>query len=226
MAELFTKITAESAGTSPYEFSSVTVETDNVFAPSTDQAAAGSYSYKAAYGGTNDQCYGRENFSESGTVYIIAQIYIPSTFQIPAGYNYTLTLLDGNSFITYFRIRRESGQDVPNTFYVSTRGGTSGNISGFATDEWLTVKMWYKAATTGNTDGESKIWIGDTEQYSSSHNTTYLADNVRFGEWASTNVPDSGSAIYYDEIEGYDAIPSTGSIVPIILAMNHFNGGM
>jgi hypothetical protein len=212
MANLFTKITAESAGSTPYEFSSVTVETDNVFAPSTEQAAVGSYSYKAAYGGTNDVCFGRKNFSESNTAYIIARIYIPSTFQIPVGTtNYTLTLCDGNTYLFNFRIRRETGQDAPNTLYASVRGTASSNISGFATDSWITMKMWYKAATTGNTDGEAKIWIGDTEQYSSSHNTTLLPDNIKVGEWYSTNVPESGSAIYYDEIEGMDAIPSGGT---------------
>lgn len=228
MADLFTKITAESAGSSPYEFSSVTVETDNVFAPSTEQAYAGSYSYKAAYGGTNDQCYGRKDFSESNTAYIIARIYIPSTFQIPVGTNYTLTLCDGNTYLFHFWIIRETGHDAPNTLYANARGGSYGNISGFATDSWITMKMWFKTATTGNKDGEAKIWIGDTEQYSSSHNTTFLPDNIKVGGWASANVPESGSAIYYDEIEGYDAIPSGGtSIVPLIMqSMNQFNGGM
>lgn len=229
MAELFPKITAESAEATPFEFSSITIETDNSFEPSTDQAHSGSYSYKAYYGGTNDVCNGRRNFTESTTVYIVAYLYIPASYNFPVGSSHAISMLDGNSILVELRLRRVTGQDYPTTFYESVRSGTSGNISGFATAQWLKIALWYKSATTGNTDGESQIWVNDTSVFSAAHSTTFLPDNVRFSEtgFSGTSVPVTGSAIYFDDIEGNTGIPSNGSKVPIIMQyMNQFNGGM
>lgn len=216
MAELFAKITTESAGTTPYEFSSVTTETDNTFAPSTDRAYSGSYSYKSAFGGTNDAAYGRKNLSAAYSgVYLRTQFYISSDFNFSAAARMTfLALSNSSNIFAEMRIRRDSGQSAPNTWvYKISQLGTEGAFTtGFAFGSWVKVALWYKAATSGNTDGELKVWIGDSLVIDITHTYTGAINNIRVGgECGVTGGIPSAGAFYFDEIECFDAIPSSSS---------------
>lgn len=222
MAELFTKITGESAGSSPYEFDTITTETGNTFTPSTDQAYAGSYSYKAGFGASTDAAYGRKNLSTVySSVYLRTQFFITSDFNFSSAARITtIALANGSNIFTELRIRRDSGQSAPNTWvYKITQLGTEGAFTtGFSLGSWIKVAIWYKAATSGNTDGEVKIWIGDTLAIDVTHTYTGTINNARVGgECGISGGTPSAGAFHFDEIECFDAIPSGSSSLPAII---------
>jgi hypothetical protein len=211
MADLFTKITAEGPpASSPYEFSSITVETDNTFAPSTDQAHAGSYSYKAYFGGTSgsNQCYGSKTFTESMTARVKWWFRFNSTLNvsniIPA------SLLDNGTVLIYPRMSYSSGYAIDRIYYTTDAGTSYAGVSvSLAADTWHSIEFFYKTASSdGANDGEYWVKVNDTVVASATgmDNDTRIADRTQAGN-TGAGVPATGSIIYIDDGEGKDAVP-------------------
>ena len=227
MADLFTKITAESAGSSPYEFNSVTVGTDNTLAPSNDRGYAGSYSYKYTSGGSASDCYGMKTFSDQDEVYIRGRLYIVSGFNLASTTRYSTALRidDGSTVLVHLAIRRASA-DTPDRWMVGGQGlTTTYATTNFSFSAWHKLEIYWKAGT--GSDGIVRVWVDDSLIFEATGLalSSYACDRLKVGMTGHT--PVSGSIYYLDEIEGMDAIPSSGSVVPRIMqAMNQFNGGM
>jgi hypothetical protein len=238
MANLFTTITAESAGTSPYEFDSITVEADNTFAPSTEQAYAGSYSYKAGFGGTSgsNSIDTYKTYTATSLAYVICRFRINDAMTMASASTLVpASLRGGTAARLYLRLSCSTGGVVIlNRVYYSTDSGDANYVdldgSTVSKDTWHTLILYYKTATAaGANNGEYSVKLDGTVLSSSTSldNDTKTCSRFTCGN-SGAGVPSSGSAIYFDNIEGYDAIPSGGaSIVPLIMqSMNQFNGGM
>jgi hypothetical protein len=227
MAELFAKITAESAGSSPYEFNAVTVEADNTFAPSTDQAYAGSYSYKAAFGGTNNLASAYKGFTATGAAYLKLYMYVHPNTTFP--YTGTVYLFNmGNDNTGYCYVRLVNGV-FDRLYHWDDSGSAYTAISNGPTlteGEWHCIELYYKAATSdGANDGISWFKFDGTSYGNKTDldNDTRTINRINVGQIGG-DVPASGSAIYFDEIEGYDAIP-TGSTGGLLVGASALVGG-
>lgn len=202
MADLFTKITAEGPpASSPYEFSSITVETDNTFAPSTDQAHSGSYSYKAYFGGSNDDCYGRRNYTALDTPYVKFAVYIDSSFAFSDTSNRYLHILTLGT--TRIGIVGASSA-TPNRWRIHDGTNLSTSTTNFSIDAWHVIEIEY---VSGSGSGIFRVWIDGTLIHEYTNLT--LADSIaytRIGGYTSYT-PVAGSILYFDDIEGKDAVP-------------------
>lgn len=210
MAELFTKITAESAGSSPYEYNSVTISSGNAFAPSTDQAEAGSYSYKSSFGGADSAAYGTEIFGDQDEVYISFWFWRDSAFNMQAQYRYSFLfmLLDGGTELVNIAFRRQSGA-VIDCYQIGGQDLTwTYPTSELHTGQWQHLEVYYRIGSSG--DGICRVWIDDTLMFEDTgvQNASYMPDRIKVG--GDGHAPVDGSICYYDQIEGMDAMPSIG----------------
>lgn len=213
MAALFTKITAEDAGSTPFEFSSVDLEADNTFAPSDEQAQAGTHSYKAGFGGTNNGITVTETFGDQASVYIKFYFWLNSTL------NNSIQIMginDGAQVIAYMAMGYAAPNVGPTRFYhYNDAGAAYTAISGvvLAREQWNKLEIYYKHATApGANDGEAWLKLNDDilASVTGQDSDTRIPDRLQIGALGS-NTPQNGSAIYFDEIEGYDAVPSPPS---------------
>jgi hypothetical protein len=213
MADLFTTITAESPGASPYEFDSVTVESGNSFEPSTDVAHGGSYSYKCGFGASNDGAYAFKEFnSGSSSVYISFYIYLASGLNWPYG--------DNNGYIAYLfesahgtvaiglRVYDSNSDGVPDQWRVMGQDlSQTDSSTNFSLGAWHHIEMWYEA---GSGDGVVRVWVDDDLIFEDTSVTnTYTYEYLRIG--ISGGIFGSGDAVYYDDISGADEMPSGGT---------------
>lgn len=232
MADLFSKITGESAGSTPFEFTSVTEDSGNTFAPSTDWAAAGSYSYEADFSGSGRNSYGWKAFTSANRteIYLKFSLLIGSTFSMDAWSSVGIFSIAEDWFSQCVILMLYSnGSSTPAGFELRGNGITATDwTAGFATNTEMEIEIYWKYGTGATT--ECWVKIDGTERYNSTTITSAITSNdgIFVGGALVYNIGMGGS-IYYDEIEGYDAIPSgsTQSPVPIIMqSMNQFNGGV
>jgi hypothetical protein len=213
MASLFTTITAESPGTTPFEFSSVSVESGNTFAPSSTQAHGGSQSYEAAFGGSNDGAFAwREFTSASNEVYISFWIYISSDFSFQYGdsYGYICIIMEsahGANPITIQLYSTTAG--APDRWRVTGVDLTqTDSATNFSLGAWHNIEMYYLAGASEN--GIARVWVDDDLIFEDTAVTSdYLPDYVRIGY--SVGAVAAGSEIYFDDISGEDEIPAGGT---------------
>lgn len=227
MADLFTKITGESAGSSPYEFNTVTADSGNSFAPSTDYAQAGSYSYKAALAGTNLSAYGIKTFSTaSASAYVKAYIYISSAWNYSTSGRYTsvLVLRTSSYAVLSLCVLRPAGQAAPTRWQVYDRANTTTTTTGFSLGAWHKVEMYWQRGTSGN--GIARVWIDDNliHEYTTLTTVAQDAASLRIGS-VDDYAPTVACAVYVDEIEGMDAMPSSGSTGGLLVGASALVGG-
>lgn len=236
MANLFTTITGESAGSSPYEFDSITVEAGNTFAPSTEQAYAGSYSYKAEFGGTSGSNLidAYKSYTATSLAYVICRFRINDAMTMASASTLVpASLTGGNSPRLYLRLScSTSGVVTLNRVYYTNDNSdvNYANLDGstLSKDSWHTLILYYKTATaSGANNGEYSVTLDGTVLSSSTSldNDTKTCSRFYCGN-SGPGVPSSGSAIYFDNIEGYDAIPSGVSIGTLVGASALVGGGV
>lgn len=226
MASIFDKITAESAGDSPFEFYSVYFEADNTFAPSTEQHQTGSYSYKAGFGGTNNTIIAEERFGDQAAVYIRFHFMLNSTLNCGTQ---IFGINDGAQVICYVSFGYASPNIGPTRFYhYNDAGAAYTSISGVVLerDQWHKMEVYYKHSTApGADDGAAWVKINDDTLASvtSQDSDTRIPDRLQLGHLGSAT-PQNGSAIYFDEIVGYDEDtptdpeePTGGLQIPVII---------
>jgi len=223
MADLFTKITSESAGASPYEFTAVTVEAGTTFAPSTDDKYAGSYSYKAAFDGSDNSAYGSKSFTENKSCYFKFYFKFNTGFAIPGdiaiflGRDSTTNIIYFyiNSSLSLYRLQHRIDSGAAYTDPASPPTITL--------NEWHCIELYYKSASAaGANDGEAWIKYDGTTIASATEldNDTIACDNFRVGNTLTT-VPGAGSIMFFDDIEGLDAVPGGGAVAGAVLYYHH-----
>ena len=225
MASLWTKKTAESAGSSPYEYDSLTIGSGNTIAPSTDQAAAGSYSYKVTLGGTSRDARMTENFSTVTEFYRKFRVYIDSISfaAYESGYICTLTTGDYGTLLLGLKVGRAGGTAVDRWYTVGQGLANQDSTTNFSFDAWHTVEVYWKQ---GSGSAIHRVTIdGTVIREQTTGTSANSATQSAIGHIGGDNP--TGGTLYFDEDEAYDAIPSSGSVVPRIMqAMNQFTGGL
>lgn len=222
MADLFTMITGESAGSSPYEWGSISVESGNDFAPSTEQAYAGSYSYKASFGGSNDGAYAFKAFTDASVVYISFYVFMSSGLKFPYGDSlaYIAYIFDSDSgnVVIGLRVRDSNSDGVPDSWRVTGLDLTTTDAStNFSLSAWHKIEMYFEAHASA---GIARVWVdGSLILEDTGVADAYTPDNLRIG--VSGGIFRSGDAIYFDNISGADSMPSGASIVPLV---RHYQG--
>lgn len=214
MAEIIALMTAEEGGSTPWSWSSITEEAGNTFAPSTDQAYAGSNSYEAALGGSNDAAYGTRTFTAATTVWGKFYIYIPSTFAFADTsnrYGYFYRLQAGANYLIAIAFRGLTSA-TPNQWQIEDRTNLNRFTTNFSTDAWHLVKFqWVKGATA---DAIVRVWIDGTlvhEYTNLTHN--YNADRIYGGMYQATGAaPLTGSSDYIDNLGLWDSDPDASTV--------------
>ncbi len=212
MADLFTIITAETPGASPYEFSAVIVEADNTFAPSSAQAHSGSQSYEVAFGGSNDGAFAWREFSAaSNEVYISFWIYISSdfTFQYGDSYGFIAMLMESNTGQNPLVLQLYSTTNgAPDRWRVTGVDVTqTDSATNFSLGAWHHIEIRWLAGAAEN--GIGCVWVDDDLIFEDTALTAdYSVDYVRIGY--SGGAVAAGSEIYYDDISGADEMPTGG----------------
>ena len=227
MATLFTKITAEGAGASPYEFVAVNLAGSNTFAPSTTQAESGSYSYETAYSGTSAIANAYESFTAAGEIYVKFQMYLSADFAMVGAWGcQNLVKINDGQYHPLLRLAICSGgSTTPYRWYITGTNITDAySTSEVTLGAWQEVEMYWKYDAGGN--GEYYVKIDGTTLASDDGLAfTYTTgDRIYIGGSDEYSRAASGSEVYYDEIEGYDEIPSSGTAYEIAGSINAVSG--
>lgn len=213
MAELFSKITAESGGSTPWEWYSVTTEADNSVSIDTTTPLSGSGSYRCDFGGTNEACYFEERWTAADEIYIKYKFYLDSGFNIGAYGESRIMFLMSTDYAGVFTLRLWSGANgAPYQWRIYGDNITTvSTTTNFSLGETHEIELYWKYGT-GDADGEYWIKIDDDEIASQSEVsfTQNSVSRLRVGLVAQ-NKPESGDYILIDDVEGYDAIPSGGA---------------
>ncbi|MBN2042006.1 MAG: hypothetical protein JW864_18365 [Spirochaetes bacterium] len=209
---MFDKIQAESGGTTPWEFDTASIGADNTQEISSEQTYSGTNSYKFSFGGTEIGYLDKYLDDDLNICYAKFKVYIDSAtaFQSKA-YNYIFGL-NSNSWQTLggIGVRADSNYD-PYAWYVRTyTGGYTDAITSttnFLMDEWHTIELYWNGSGEGTANGIFQVWVDGTliADYSNIDVSSYSTiDRFRLGNvlWG---VFESGSILYFDDIEGGDA---------------------
>jgi len=201
--ELFL-INGEDAGTTPWEFDSITNEGSNVFTLDSDATHRGTNGYSVTFDGTNNDCYAVKAFDVSqDEVYVRGYVYIDSGFTLPE-YQTTqlLTIRDGSTLLADIRIRRgASGSGVPTQWQIRGQDITSTtSTTNFSLGAWHCIEAHWKAGT--GADGGVELWVDGNSAFSEMDNnlTVYSADDITIGTYWEA-VPANGDYLYFDDIK-------------------------
>jgi hypothetical protein len=210
----------------------ITEEGSNNFSIATGAKAHGTYGYQFAFDGTNNICAFSKSFTAGADIYARLYFYIPSAFAMTNSYLDIFRLYEGTVYLAYARFINSSGTISLQRLYYRTNSGTAYvSISGAITrDAWHYIELRYKSDASA---GIVEIWYDGTKKAEATGLATssYQTAGITAGQ-TEAGVPTTDSPFYIDDIKvdssyiGAYADVSSGSIVPIILAMNHFNGGM
>lgn len=215
MAQIGSTLTAETGDLSEYD--STTVETDNTLEASTDQAYAGSYSFKSSFGGTNEGCYGEKVFTEGSERWTTCRVYVPSALNFGSTFQYMnfLNIVDGTISVAEIGVYRYSESTVER-WRCYDRTNTTSTVTNYSADTWHYIKIQF---VQGDGTGIARIWVDGTliHEYTDLAYPSYLCDRIRAGG-TSGNAPSTGS-IFIDNIKFYDSDPDAGgTIIPILTA--------
>ena len=216
----------------------VTEEGSNIFSIATGAKAHGTYGYNFAFSGNDGEndCNFYKSFTAGADIYMRFYLYIPSAFDCNqgaqltfGGLHYAKTAVAAKPYF----LRDASGNiNLYRFYYYTNTGITNAAITPttITRDTWHYMEMRFKS---GAGDGVVTLWMDGSEIVSVTDltNNNYQAGYASAGNITGA-IPTASSEFYIDDIKidslsiGAYADEATGSIVPIILAMDHFNGGM
>ena len=177
----------------------------------------------ASLAGTNRDAYGTENFTAVTEFYAKFYVYIDAlAYNVnDSGYLCTLTTGDNGTLLLGLKAGRAKLIGGVDRWYTVGQGLTSADTTtNFSFDAWHKVELYWKQ---GSGSAVHRVTIdGTVIREQTTGTSTASATQFNVGHIGGDNP--TGGTIYYDEIEGYDAIPS---VVPRIMqAMNQFTGGL
>lgn len=201
-------IDGESAGSTPWEFDSISESGSNTFALSSAAANNGSYGYKLTWDGTNEGCYATKDqaFSTPNDFYLRFYIYIPSGQTIDSsGYLGLMNLVDFTTYAVYSYIKAD-GTGTPERWRFVLQGITSyESNTNFTMDAWHYVEVHYVQSSTV---GGIQVWVdGDSIIDDLTNDTSgagWEIDSVQFGDNAGRSIgtfDTNGDYIYLDDIK-------------------------
>ena len=170
-------IDGEAAGTTPWEWTSLTEEGSNTFALDPNAKNNGVNGYKATLDGTNDLCYGEKSIAGTpSTIYIRGYFYFPSS-NYPysqagtARYFNLCAIRSATQDLALLRITAGSSGITKTIFYYRTDTTLNQALSGsISTGAWHYIELYYKIHASS---GEASLWIdGSLETAKTGLNTS------------------------------------------------------
>lgn len=195
----------EDAGSTPWEFDSVTNEGSNVFSLQAGAKNNGTYGYSIVFDGINNDCYALKAFaSAKNEVYVRAYVYIDSTLVIPAwGVLGLFSIRDGTTILCKAWVRNNTGSAaVPNTWRVGGQDLTTVlSATNYSTDTWHYIELHWKKGS--GADGGAQVWVdGDSILNEFDNNlTAYAADDIMIGTQFDALPAANGDFLYFDDIK-------------------------
>jgi hypothetical protein len=194
----------EDAGSTPWEFGSLTQEGSNIFALDAAAADHGSYGYRASFDGTNEGCYATKSYTNQTDLYFRFYVRINSGFNCTEEGEVTLLSWYVGGSITARITIYASGSTTPNRFiYYVDWAGQKESSTGFAIGSWIRVEV--RLVVHASTGG-MLVWVNGTQivdaKLALTYNTSDYAHNTLYvGNRTGLAVPGSGDSIDFDDIK-------------------------
>ena len=214
----------EEAGTTPWEFASITDAGSADFSLSDAAEHNGTYGYRYTSGGNANPAYGVYTWTNTDKTeyWVRFYIYIASGYALnqqtfPA---YLVKLLDGSTVVCEFGIRG-NGQTTPNEWGFGLPAALQyGTANNFSLDAWHLIEI--KCLVDGENGGVACYIDGSLFKQDLDQAFSLYADTMHMGYYATSYIA-SGGTVDYDDIVGSETQPGaysddeSGSAVPIIL---------
>lgn len=219
MAEFF-NITAETPGSSPYEFTALNDTGDNTITPTSDQAMSGSQSYAFEYDGVDYRGSAQKAMTQGAAT----DLYFVTNMRIKAGSTaganalcIVLRLDDGYSLFAAGRLVHDaSGVPIGWASYSASLGSSDVYYTGFATDTWHRLELH---AVISATVGGYEFRVNGETVYTSAMDADTSAwdlDKIIIGNHDSGKLPANGSIYYFDNFAGRDTDWYGASLEPAV----------
>lgn len=193
-------IDGEDAGSTPWEFDSLTEDDSCTIALDSDAKHEGTYGYKILFDGVGDTAQGEYAFAEQTEMYVRFYIYIPSTFNLENTWDLegTFHLLDGVSTLAQFGLS-SMGATTPVRWAWAYEFSWSYDDTNFATDTWHYVEIRF---LNDGASGGIEVWVdGDKIGTDLDQDTSAdKPDNMQIGGLAGSISP-NGDFFYIDDIK-------------------------
>jgi len=228
-------IDGEDAGSTPWEFDSITNDGSCTFAIDATAKNNGSYGYKASYDGTNRNCYGVVNLSDPSTIYVRGYVYIPSAFEMGGTYETCVLfyLFDGTTDIIVLSAYCHGTTSMARWHKISEVSGVdeeTDSVTNFSTDAWHYLEIKFVAGTGSDgivecrCDGDTLFGGADTGL-----STSALAPEALYvGNYSERGQePANGAYMYFDDIKAsasdwVGAYSEAGGGVSVPVMQNHY----
>ena len=209
-------IDGESAGSTPWEFDSLSEEGSNTVALAAAAKNNGDYGYKITFDGTNDYAYGIKTFVEQTELYVRLYVYFPAGLDLGGAYanHFILRLFDGGTYIAGLGVRSTlSTPSTPNQWYFDYRFA-AGYAAGLTTNTWHYIEIRFlQHGSAGGAEG----WINGDAIFSDVNQAEAAAvDTIHVGAPGGGSIPGAADYLYIDDIKAdtsYIGAYSVGGIV-------------
>ena len=201
-------IDGEDAGSTPWEFDSISEAGSMTLALDSNNPNNGTYAYRVTFDGSSEQAYGTVSFSPNvDEIYLRFYLYVPSTTTGGNWQNaYIVRMLDNSPFAALVQFYIRTGGD--GAFYswgwIIDQGGSSTSTTNFSTDEWHYVEIhWVSDASVGGAtikvDGDTLV--ADEDQDTSANDL----NNIRIGiDPNGSFTGGNGHTLDFDDIKAAD----------------------
>jgi hypothetical protein len=197
-------IDGEDAGSTPWEFDSLTEEGGNTFALDAGAAIHGSNGYKVTFAGSDTDCFAVKSFVAQTNVYVRYYINFAAWSAADFEIFQFAPIRDGTSnlIITRFTYRTATSKFNFSVYFQHNAAQPSVfNENGLIDiNKEYCIEVQYKKGGIGT--GGYSIWVNEIlkgSDFTTYDTTNYDPDNVQIG-CDALNIPDAGSIIYFDSI--------------------------
>ena len=206
-------IDGEDAGSTPWEFTSITEPGSNVFDLNAGAANNGSYGYRAYFEGAEPDrnCRGDFTLGNLTTIYLRGYVRLSSAFAMPGDYEQVqlFGIFDANVDIINFGAYQHTGGTLQRWFKKSEIAGVNieTDATNFSLNTWHRVEIKFVAGIGSDgiveikVDGDTLFGGADTGLSSSA----LAADNLMVGSHADVGQePISTNYVDFDDIKAAD----------------------
>ena len=186
-------IDGEDAGSTPWEFDSLSEEGGNTIALDAAAKNNGDNGYKITFDGSGDFAYGIKGHVAQTELYVRLYIYIPSSLQFNSSFD-VQSVLEMRDSVSVCKMGFRSGatQD-PAQWSMSWRFTDTFSSTNFSMDTWHYIELRFLKDNVG-TSGGAQMWVdGDLIATDLDQAADYDPDEMRIGAHFGSTNPDAGS---------------------------------
>jgi len=203
-------INGEDAGTTPWEFDSISAETGCVFELDVAAALHGSSGYKHVNTGNNEYAYGTKAITEQTEFYIRFYLQLNDVItQYGGSQPIFIALTDGGVTKFHFGAITNGSTKAAESWRYNRNGIYLSDATNFSENVPHYVDMYFKAGSGAN--GVFTLWVDSTEieSITGQDYSAIAIDGIKVGQVNASVTVDSGS-VYIDDI----LLSTTGPIGP------------